>query len=211
MKIAALIVAVVIIGLVGISLWWRYASRRRFLPCPVWLAWLLENPITGGVRTSHPQLELLDLKPGMRVLDAGCGPGRLTIPVARQLGPEGEVVALDVQEAMLRKLGTRIAASGLTNIRTVLGGIGQGNVESNAFDLALLVTVLGEIPDREAALREIYDLLKPGGVLSITEIFPDPHYQARDTVRALAEAAGFHLKHQYGNWWAFTINFVKPA
>jgi len=41
----------------------------------------------------------------------------------------------------------------------------------------VLVTVLGEVPDREAALREIFDALKPGGILSVTEIIFDPHFQ----------------------------------
>ena len=57
---------------------------------------------------------------------------------------------------------------------------------ANNFDRALLVTVLGEIPDRDAALRAIFDALKPGGILSITEILRDPHYQRRTTVLRLA-------------------------
>lgn len=210
MKLVALIIAVLVLLLIGVSLWWRCAARRRSLPCPAWLAWLLENPVTDRLRSRHPRLEILAVKPGMRVIDVGCGPGRLTIPVARQVGPEGEVVALDMQPEMLGKLEKRIAASGLNNIRAVLGGIGQTEIDRDAFDLALLVTVLGEIPDREAALRGIYGSLKPGGILSVTEIFPDPHYQTRATVRTLAEDAGFRVEREYGNWWSFTMNFVKP-
>ncbi len=140
-----------------------------------------------------PSLDRLDLSPGMRVIDVGCGPGRLTIPVAKALEPDGEVVALDIQEGMLERLRRRTDAAGLKNIQPIQGGIGQVEIESNSFDRALLVTVLGEIPDREAALREIYRVLKPGGVLSVTEIFPDPHYQTRSTVRTLCETAGFRL------------------
>jgi ubiquinone/menaquinone biosynthesis C-methylase UbiE len=154
-------------------------------------------------------LDRLELAAGMKMLDAGCGPGRVSIPAAERVGPEGEVVALDIQPAMLSKLEARAAARGLSNLRLVLGGIGQGLLDHNAFDRAILATVLGEIPDRQAALREIFAALKPGGILSITEIFPDPHYQSRNTVRRLAEAVGFHFKHSYGNWWAFTMNFEK--
>ncbi len=210
MKIVGLIAAALVLLLVGISFWWRYASRRRSLPCPAWLAWLLENPVTDRLTGGHPPLEILALKQGMRVIDVGCGPGRLTIPVARQVGPQGEVVALDMQPEMLRKLEKRIAASGLSNIRTILGGIGQAEIGRDVFDLALLVTVLGEIPDREAALREIYASLKPGGILSVTEIFPDPHYQTRDTVRTLGQGAGFRLDREHGSVRSFTMNFVKP-
>ena len=75
--------------------------------------------------------------------------------------------------------------------------------------MIFLCTVLGEIPDREAALRQCYTALKPGGSLSITEIFPDPHYQSRATVQQLAEAAGFRLQATHGPWYFFTANFIK--
>ena len=147
----------------------------------------------------------------MRVLDVGCGAGRVSIPVAKAVGPDGLVVGMDIQRTVLQKLMRRAESRGLTNIRTVLGGIGQGLIEVNAFDRALLVTVLGEIPEgeRQPALREIHDALKRGGTLSVTEVFGDPHYQRRDTVRRLAEAAGFRLQREYGTWLAFTVNFVK--
>ena len=120
------------------------------------------------------------------------------------------MVALDIQEGMLERLRKRIDATGLKNIRPIPGGIGQVEIESNSFDRALLVTVLGEIPDREAALQEIYRILKPGGILSITEIFPDPHYQTRSTVRTLCEGAGFQLAKEFGHVLAFTMNWLKP-
>jgi ubiquinone/menaquinone biosynthesis C-methylase UbiE len=72
-----------------------------------------------------------------------------------------------------------------------------------------MCTVLGEIPEREAALRQCYAALKSGGTLSITEIFPDPHYQSREVVRRLAESAGFRLHEIVGSWYFFTANFVK--
>jgi hypothetical protein len=62
-----------------------------------------------------------------------------------------------------------------------------------------------------AALREIRDGLKPGGLLSITEVFPDPHYQSRDTVRQLAQQAGLEVREEFGNWRAHTTNLARPA
>ena len=79
------------------------------------------------------------------------------------------------------------------------------------FDLAFLATTLGEIPDRAAVLAQCFRGLKPGGVLSITEMFPDPHYQSRSTVKRLAEETGFRLQSIQGGWWLFTANFVKPG
>jgi hypothetical protein len=48
-------------------------------------------------------------------------------------------------------------------------------------------------------------------VLSITEMFPDLHYQSLSTVKRLAEEAGFRLQSVQGGWWLFTANFVKPG
>jgi SAM-dependent methyltransferase len=190
---------------------WRFASRRYSLPCPVWLRWLVEldNPYTKTNRWDVI-VQRLELHPGMHVLDIGCGPGRLTIPVAKQVGPQGQVVAIDLQPGMLRRAQERAQAAKLNNIRFLQIGVGDGRLEVTLADRALLVTVLGEIPNREAALREVFKALKPGGILSVTEIIFDPHFQSRGTVVRLAGAAGFREKAFFGNRFAFTLNLDKP-
>jgi ubiquinone/menaquinone biosynthesis C-methylase UbiE len=156
-------------------------------------------------------IDRIHLKPGMRVLDVGCGPGRLTIPFARCVGKDGEVVALDIQAKMLRELRRRVKENGLANVQPVLGGAGEGHIQEwDAFDRAVLVTVLGEIPDKKKALKEIYNALKPGGLLSITEVLPDPDYQKRSTVLSLAREVGFTPEEKYGNVLVLTLNFSKP-
>ena len=57
-----------------------------------------------------------------------------------------------------------------------------------------LCAALGEIPDRAAAVVQSYRALKPGGVLSITEMFGDPHYQSRSVVKRFAEEGGFRIQ-----------------
>lgn len=195
-----------------IAVVWRFASRRRSLPCPVWLRWLVEldNPFTKTNR-SAVIVEHLDLQPGMSVLDMGCGPGRLTIPVAKQVGEQGEVVAMDLQPGMLRRAQEKSQAANLTNIRFIEAAAGAGELGHCVYDRALLVTVLGEIPDREAALKEIYDALKPGGLLSVTELIFDPHFQSRNTVLRLAGGVGFRQKGFFGNRIAFTLHLEKPS
>jgi ubiquinone/menaquinone biosynthesis C-methylase UbiE len=190
---------------------WRYASRRRTMPCPVWMSSLLENPYMDAFASASVLLNRAGVGPGMRLLDAGCGPGRLTIPAAKRVGPSGQVVAADIQPGMLQRMKERAQSAGLDNIQPILGGIGRGMLPKSAFDRAFLITVLGEIPEQErfAGLMEIYDSLKPGGILSVTEVFPDPHYQSRAKVLRFCESAGFRSQAQYGNWLAFTINFVK--
>jgi protein-L-isoaspartate O-methyltransferase len=201
-------------GLLGLSLCialiWRLASRRYSLPCPTWLRWLVEldNPFTESNRASTI-VQQLDLQPAMKVLDLGCGPGRLTIPVAKLLA-QGKVVAVDIQPGMLQRAQKKAQAAGLNNIRFLQAGAGGGKLGRNEYDRALLVTVLGEIPDRAAALKEIFEALKPGGILSVTEIIFDPHFQRRDTVLRLASTVGFREQKFVGNRLAFTLNLEKP-
>src|SRR4029079_13748458 len=95
-------ISYLILGLISlvvvINIIWRFLSQRSSLPCPVWLSWMVEmdNPFAKAHR-AQAIIEHLDIKPDMRVLDAGCGPGRLTIPLAQKIGPQGVVVAMDIQ------------------------------------------------------------------------------------------------------------------
>src|SRR6516162_6859828 len=206
-------VAYILLGLIGliglVAVIWRVGSRRRSVPCPVWLRWLVEldNPFT-KTNQAAVIVERLELEPGMAVLDAG--PGRLAIPIARQVGPQGEVVAMDIQAGMLQRAREKAAAANLANIRFLEGGLGDGKLGRNRFDRSVLVTVLGEVLDREAALAEIFHALKPGGILSVTELIFDPHFQSRPTVERLARSVGFRERAFHGNRIAFTLNLQKP-
>jgi ubiquinone/menaquinone biosynthesis C-methylase UbiE len=185
-------------------------QRLRPIPHPPQLTFLFENPIVGTVVGAELLIQRLDLAPGMRVLDAGCGPGRLTIPLARAVGPAGEVVALDGQGAMLAKLEERLGVEGMTNVRPMQAGLGEGALRG-PFDRVLLAMVLGEVRDREAAVRELYAVLKPGGILSVTEVFGDPDYRRPATVRREVEVAGFRLVERFGGFPGYTLNFEKPG
>lgn len=90
------------------------------------------------------------------------------------------------------------------------GRAGYGKLVKNEYDMVLLVTVLGEIPDRKKAMREIFTSLKPNGILSVTEVIADPHFQSRKTVISEAEKAGFIKKARFGSRLSFTLNFQKP-
>lgn len=209
MTAAVILLAAAVTALASV-LAWRLLARRASLPCPTACLWLLENRMMERVAGAELLLDRAGVHPGMTVLDAGCGPGRLTIPLAARVGPAGQVLAVDLQPAMLERLQARLESQALRNVRTLRAALGAGMLPAGTFDRAFLVTVLGEIPDRLGALREIRAALKPGGVLSLTEVFPDPHYQSRQTVRRLAEAAGLRVVETLGSWRAFTVNLARP-
>jgi 2-polyprenyl-3-methyl-5-hydroxy-6-metoxy-1,4-benzoquinol methylase len=203
-----IVIALVII----IALGWRLASRRYTIPSPVWMKGLLDPPFNQGISPrTQKTIQRLALSPGMNVLDAGCGPGRLTLPMAKKIIPRGEVTALDIQEGMLLEAQKRASEADLTNIRFLRVALGQGTLEHNYFDRAVLVTVLGEIPDRKAALQEIFGSQKPGGILLVEETILDPHFQTRGTVLRLAGDAGFVEKEFFGNRFSYTLMLKKPS
>jgi ubiquinone/menaquinone biosynthesis C-methylase UbiE len=204
------IISSIVILIVVLTLVWRFISNRRSLPCPSWLSWMVEmdNPFTKTNRASVI-IDLLGLQPGMKVLDAGCGPGRLAIPAAKAIGSQGELTALDIQAGMLARVQEKARTAGLSNIRLMQVELGKGKLEMAYYDRAMLVTVLGEIPEQEAALQEIYQALKPGGILSVTEVIFDPHFQSRESVQRVAGRVGFREAGFFGKRLAYTMHFEK--
>ncbi len=192
---------------IGIAARFRHRLRPYKVPCPVWMSFLLENPYMKSVASAEILMDRARVQPGMRILDVGCGAGRIAIPAALRVGEAGAIVALDVQAGMLKKLEHEAHKQGVTNIRTIHSGAGLGTAVSGVFDRVFIVTALGEIPDRPAALREARAALAPDGMLSITEVFPDIHFQTRNRVKGLAQECEFVLEESFGNSFAFTMNF----
>lgn len=207
---ALLLCSVVALGIFTF-LGWRLASRRHSWPCPSWLSWLIEldSPFFAIAR-ARTIVQHLNLQAGMKVLDAGCGPGRLTIPLAQSVRPTGEVVAIDSQPDMLVRAQQKARQANLSNISFRKVELGKDELAGAQFDRAVMVTVLGEIPDRQGALKEVFQALKPGGLLSVTEVISDPHFQGRNTVRKLAGSVGFREKDFRGNRFAFSMLLERP-
>ena len=194
---------------IGVNLGLRLASRRWSLPCPTSLAWLLDTPGFQGILGTATTLDRIGLRSGQRVLEIGPGPGRLLIPAAERVRPGGEVIGIDIQKGMLDRLSQRARKQGITNLTTIPGDGIRPHVPAESCDVVMLCEVLGEIPDRAAVLAQCFRALKPGGVLSVTEWLPDPHYQFQSVLKRLAGHAGFQLQSIQGGWWLYTANFIK--
>lgn len=188
----------------------RLAARvGHSAPCPASLNWLVDNPVRR--RYMGTTLDRVGIRPGERVLELGPGPGVFTVKAARRVGPDGQLIAVDIQPEMIAQVEQRVREAGLTNVETHVANAYHLPLDDGSVDRALLVTVLPEIPDQARALAELRRVLKPGGLLSITEEFTDPDYPlAFETIRR-AEAAGFKLERHFGNFWLYTVNFRKDA
>lgn len=182
-------------------------SGGRGAPCPASLAMLVDNPLRR--RSVARILERADLRTGETVLEVGPGPGAFTVEAARRLGPTGKLIAVDIQPKMIAMVVAKIHAAELHNVETHVGDAYALPLDDVAIDRAFMVAVLPEIPDHVRALREVHRVLKPDGVLSISEQFLDPDYPRRASTLRWAAEAGFTLAESHGNLWEYTLNFRK--
>jgi ubiquinone/menaquinone biosynthesis C-methylase UbiE len=162
-------------------------------------------------RVVHPLRSTVDgfhIDKGQTVLELGPGTGYFTVEVARRVGAEGRLVCVDIQPEMIGALRRRLLRAGVANASPVVGDALGLPLADRSVDCAFVVTVLGEVPDRAKALAELRRVLKPGGILSITETLPDPDYQFPDVVRDLCRASGFRLLEHRRRFLGFTMNFA---
>lgn len=112
---------------------------------------------------------LPELRPGMRLLDVGCGPGSITRGLAERLAP-GEVVGLDLSRAALETARADAAARGLANLRYEEGSVYALPFAAGSFDAVYAHQTLQHLKQREAALGEMLRVLRPGGLLAIRDV-----------------------------------------
>lgn len=152
--------------------------------------------------------ELLAPQPGERVLEVGPGTGYYALEVARWIAPDGNLDVLDLQQEMLDHTMRRASERRIPNIVPTRGDAQALPYPDGTFDAAYLVATLGEIPDQDAALRELRRVLKPGGRLVVGESLPDPHMVTFDSLLSRAEAAGFRFERQLGRKFGYFASFT---
>lgn len=188
----------------GGALWWRHNPSA----CPYGQRFLLDPPHPFVTRTRLK--EALQPRPGDRVLEIGPGTGYYTLDAAGWIGPDGRLDIFDIQQEMLDHTMRRATERGVANITPTQGDARELPYDGDSFDAAYLVTVLGEIPDQEAALRELARVLKPGGRLVVGELFGDPHWVAPGTLRRRGEGAGLRFERRDGRLLGHYSVFRKP-
>jgi ubiquinone/menaquinone biosynthesis C-methylase UbiE len=173
------------------ALWWR----KNPSACPYSQRFWVEAP--------HPLItrarlrEILEPRPGERVLEIGPGTGYYTLDLTAWVG-EGAIEIFDLQQEMLDHTVARARERGIENVSPTRGDAQDLPYDDDRFDAAILITVLGEIPDQDAALREAARVLKPGGRLIVGELVGDPHYVTPGSLQGRAEAAGLRFERRVG-------------
>jgi SAM-dependent methyltransferase len=189
----------------GLAVAARAASQRHPAPMPYALRWVLYLP--RWPLSVARLLRILEPRAGERLLEIGPGVGIYGVPIARALRG-GSLDALDVQPEMLAVLERRARAAGVTNLVAAEGDAHRLSYPDATFDGAYLIGVLGEIPDPDAALRELRRVLKPGGRLVVGEVLVlDPDAVRLPTLQDAAQRAGFAFERRLGPPVAYFARF----
>jgi ubiquinone/menaquinone biosynthesis C-methylase UbiE len=140
-------------------------------------------------------LDKAGIGPGMTVADVGAGVGYFSVRLARRVGPEGKVYAVDVQPEMLAMLRERAAKAGVKNIIPVLGSESDPRLPKSSMDLILLVDVYHEFSQPQRMLHRLRDALKSDGKLVMLEYRKeDPHIPVRSEHKMSIEEAKLELE-----------------
>lgn len=170
------------------------------------------GPYRNRVQPPSMIVDAIDAKPGMTVVEVGCGSGLYTVAVAKAVQPDGLVYAVDIQEGMLEKLRARMKREGVENITPVLADAeGQIPLDDGIADAVFSVAVIPEIPDPIKAIEQIKRLMTDEGVFAEAELLLDPDYPLRRTVIKWAREAGLVLEKKTGNAFRYVLVFKKEA
>jgi len=185
------------------EVWRRFSGRGAY---PHELAFLLTIPLRRLVQRPRTLVRRLQLQRDSRVLELGPGPGYFSVEVAREI-PQGRLVLFDLQREMLVKARRRLGRRGVVNAVFVQGDGERIPFRAGSFDAAFLVAVLGEVPDPAACVESLHRVLRPGGLLSITETLGDPDALSQEDVKALARSKGFGAADVFVDRIGFTATF----
>jgi SAM-dependent methyltransferase len=134
-----------------------------------WLDKVPDSSIESFAGTGNP-FSLGELKPGDRIVDVGSGAGIDSLIAARMVAPDGEVIGIDMTPAMLVKARRAAEESGLQNVAFRMGYAERMPIEDGWADVIISNGVLNLMPDKQASLKEMARVLKPGGRIQIGDI-----------------------------------------
>ncbi|HNU96754.1 MAG TPA: methyltransferase domain-containing protein [Candidatus Portnoybacteria bacterium] len=130
---------------------------------------------TGGFLNPEETIKQFNISKGMQVADFGCGAGYFVIPIAKIVGDESKVYALDILDTALESVRSRARIEGLFNIvikRCNLEILNASQIENNSINVVLLSNILFQSDNKDGIIKEAIRILKPGGSLIIIDWLP---------------------------------------
>jgi ubiquinone/menaquinone biosynthesis C-methylase UbiE len=134
-------------------------------------------------------LEEVGIKAGFQVLDYGCGPGSYVIPLAKLVGKSGKIYALDVHPFAIKTVQRLASKKGITNVKVILSDCDTGLPDAS-IDVVLLYDILHDLENRDKVLAELHRVLKPEGVLSVS----DHHLEESEIISRVTKGGLFKFK-----------------
>jgi len=166
--------------------------------CPWWIGYFLSCPLRRFLQNPNKILSP-HITEGMTVLDAGCAMGFFTLEMAKLVGVEGKVIAVDLQEKMIRSLERRARKKGLSGrIETRICTESSLTIDDlkEKIDFAAAFNVIHETPDAADFLKQIHDAVKPGGTFLLIEPKGHETHGGFDETLQKSFDAGFTLKER---------------
>jgi SAM-dependent methyltransferase len=194
-------------------------SGRQFaLPMGVQGADWLERREREREEDPDLAMRLIRVRRGSSVADIGAGTGYFTLRLARAVGTDGAVYAVDIQPGMLDLLQKNVARARLNNVTPVLGASDDPRLPAGALDLVLMVDVYHELSQPQTMLRRIREALKPDGRLVLLEYrAEDPnvpirpeHKMTKAQIKLEVEHEGFRQARVFDDLpWQHLVVFTK--
>ena len=206
------IIGYVILGFGAYQVLLRLVRRNWHFPAPSIITVFLNSRLRAKMQDPERLIERSGIKSGDHVLEIGCGGGFFLPYAARAVGAEGRVYGLDIAEDMLERSLDHLAKVPVEireRVKLVQRTAYELPFDDASLDVVILVAALMEVPDPARCLREVHRVLKPEGVLAVSEFLPDPDYPSRRVTIRTVEGAGFAVEAEEGSAWAYTVRFRK--
>jgi ubiquinone/menaquinone biosynthesis C-methylase UbiE len=188
----------------------RIIRHYYHFPIPSFLTKLIDNPIRRKLIQNPTTIaNRMQLQAGMTVVEIGPGKGNYTKAIAKQILPNGKVIAIDIQESIIKVLKKTLEKEKILNIEPRIDNAHNLSIPSESVDRIIAITCLPEIPNPIQVLIECKRILKTNGLVCLCELVFDPDYPRRATEKKWAQEAGLKLENEFGNFFSYQLNFIK--
>ena len=156
-----------------------------------------DSPERAAWQKPEEVVKLLQITPGMKVADIGAGTGYFEGPLSAAVGPNGQVLALDIEQSMVDYITARMDKEKIANVKALQIPGDDPKLASSSVDRVLIVDTWHHIPGREAYAKKLAEGLAPGGFVMIVDFTmeaehgpPKMHRIAPEDVKKELETAG---------------------